>query len=331
MIGGLRMGGAMGIASLFVASCNGSGALTVDGGTTGATGPATASAFCAQARAAIAAITSRCRTGTIDEWIAALATYDGDCSRLDRLVAKGTVAYHREKAAACLAELDPNSDCLAAGDCYPQVLEGKVRPGAPCGDYYECSPDAACVAPGELSFNACAVSTCTVFPTKAGDACVDFPSVCFGDLSCINGLCVANLAAGVPCDAATPSCQRGLTCGPTNRCVRLGKDGEPCAAESDCEATLFCANANCAPRIARGGACDPVVGGCVHFATCDAATAHCVSAGHVGEPCSDFDCIGSLCNLQDVCEALQTLGQPCTVGGTCASNGCRNGVCASCP
>ena len=125
----------------------------------------------------------------------------------DRLVAKGTVAYHRDKAAACLEELGPSSDCLAVRDCYQQALEGKVRAGAPCGDGYECSPDAACVAPGELSYNPCVVSTCTVFPTKAGDGCVEFPSFScrFGYTSCINGLCVANLTAGAPCDAATPS------------------------------------------------------------------------------------------------------------------------------
>lgn len=68
---------------------------------------------------------------------------------------------------------------------------------------------------------------------------------------------------------------------------------------------------------------------------CDMATAKCVRAGHLGEPCdATFFCVDSVCHdggtASSHCDALGTNGSLCTFGIDCASSGCLNNVCASC-
>jgi hypothetical protein len=297
-----------------------------------AAGPEAASQFCLQVRANDAQVESRCQTGGAADWLAFDSEFS-PCASLDALVVKGTVRYHRDRAAACLALLSATRDCHAAVDC-PQVLEGTLGPGAPCSDDAECPSNASCLSSG-FEFNTCGALVCTVLPTKAGDSCVEY-QYCFGNSECDNGVCVPELPEGAACGPTTTSCNSGLTCNLAGTCAPLGGIGTACASELGCDGGLFCtATGTCAPRIALGGVCDPTTQGCVRFAACDMATAKCVRAGHLGEPCdATFFCVHSVCHdggtASSHCDAFGTNGSPCTFGIDCASAGCLNNVCASC-
>ena len=300
-----------------------------------ATSSILASQFCAQALEISAALNARCQTGATADWLGFFSTFT-HCANLDALVAKGTVRYHRDQAAACLASLSATRACDGVADfngCYTKVVEGTRAVGASCTDDAECPWNAPCFVPGSFDFNTCATAVCTHLPTVAGDSCADL-SVCLGNLTCLDGTCKANLGAGATCNDTTPSCSGGLTCGPAGSCVPIGMAGDACLSDSDCPGALFCSNNKCAARVTIGGACDPVVGGCIHFAICDVATSTCVSASHFGELCDNYMCIGGLCGGPagaETCNAPGDLGDTCTVGGECLSRGCQNGICATCP
>lgn len=299
----------------------------------GVAGPGAASEFCLQVRANDARVESRCETGEVADWLAFDSEFSS-CASLDALVAKGTVRYHRDQAASCLALLSATRDCHAAVDCYSRVLEGTLRTGAPCSDDTECPLNAGCVSSG-FEFNTCGALVCTVFPTKAGDSCVDY-QYCFGNAECDGAVCVPELPEGAACGPTTRSCGSGLKCSLAGTCARIGGVGTSCTSEFDCDGGLFCTAAGtCAPRIALGGVCDPTTQGCDRFAACDMATATCVRAGHLGEPCdATFFCVDSVCHdggtASSHCDAFGTDGSSCSLGIDCASSGCMNNVCASC-
>ena len=306
------------------------------GGVVGGGGQAgleAASQFCQQVRANNAQVESRCQTGGVADWLASDSEFS-TCASLDALVVKGTVRYHRDQAAACLALLSATRNCHAAVDCYSQVLEGTLAPGASCSDDTECPGNAACLS-GGFELNTCGVLVCTVLPTKVGDSCADY-QYCFGNSERDSGVCVPERPEGAACGPTTTSCGSGLKCSAAGTCAPIGGAGTACASEFDCDGGLFCtAIGTCAPRIALGGVCDPTTQGCVRFAACDMTTARCVRAGHLGEPCdATFFCVDGVCHdggtASSHCDALGTSGSVCTFGVDCASSGCRNNICASC-
>jgi hypothetical protein len=336
-----------------VSSCGSSALTAPDGGGGGAAGssadtsgaPATASAFCSQYRQQDSAYSARCYGGAAADWKANGETYLA-CARFDTFVTAGTVRYHKELAAACLKTDAVDRSCFAPPSrCFTQTLEGTLTPQAPCTNDYECPANAACWAPQELGFNACAQSTCFAVADKVGDPCTPIPTVnaslCFpGVVSCAQGVCAAYAAAGQACGDTLPACAAGLHCDTASaQCVAIVAGG-PCAQDFDCLGTEYCAGTTCSPRIAIGLACDVALGGCVAFAVCNPSGV-CEAASHLGQRCgsssqgTSFLCVDSVCqpdaNGDPRCVAPLANGAACTAGAECASQGCgTDGTCAAC-
>lgn len=329
------------IVVMLAAACGGSPspAKSPDGGIgLGAKEIATASAFCTEIRRRSAVVSARCNGGSVEDWLAYNNSFDS-CATLDRLVARGTVRYHKEIAAACLGAQSESRGCFDEfGTCYLEAVEGVLGAGAPCLDAYECPVDGTCTAAG-IIVNACEPQTCVLFPTKAGDTCRDLP-VCFGEnLTCVEGQCLANVAEGGACGGARPDCRRGLHCDATLTCAPRAASG-PCLDDQSCLPTHFCGAGTCTPRLPIGAPCADAPTGCVAFGSCNGSTFVCEPAGHEGQSCGASEGFASVCvsgtcqNNQDgssLCPGRQPLGSPCLTGDECASGGCQAGVCATCP
>jgi hypothetical protein len=314
---------------------DGGGSGGADGGGDTVGGPLTASAFCAAVRAAEAARTARCRGGAPADWIALQDGY-GDCAHLDQLIAAGSLRYHQGAAATCVATFAPDRGCFGAQPgCYLDVLEGLLPPGASCKDDFECPANAVCLAPGETGINVCASNACVAFPIRAGDSCADL-GYCGGDLTCLQGVCVMDRAAGEPCGPNLPICASGLTCGAQSTCVVFAAATAACQSDDDCLPALACRAATCQPRLAVGASCAGAPFGCVAFAACNPATRLCEAAGRPGQPCAPGStCIGGTCTADvatglPVCAVPGGLGAACAQGGACASHGCKQGRCVTC-
>jgi hypothetical protein len=310
------------------------------GGSAGAAAaPLSAAAFCAQEREQTAAFSARCLGGSAADWKAYRDAYM-PCSRFDELIAAGTVRYHADRAAACLAANSADRDCAAPENfCFTSTLEGLVAARAPCRNDYECPPNAACWAPMEFGLNACVQSVCVTVGDKVGDPCTDLPFCYPGVVTCLQGTCVAYGKNGEACGQVDqPFCGPGLRCDATGTCVPLSS-GSLCNADFECFGTDFCDNSQCRPRIAVGASCNGAPHGCVGWASCNTQTFVCEAAGHVGQACGstmgdDSLCIGGACqNNADgsrSCIALAQLGAVCNVGVQCQSGGCASGTCATC-
>jgi hypothetical protein len=313
-------------------------------GTVGA--PATASAFCAQYRDQGAAFAARCSGGQATDYAAVQDAFI-TCDTFDTFVTQGTLRYHAELAAACLATDSPDRDCFAPPSlCFTKTLEGLLAPDAPCVNDYQCPANAACWAPGEFGFDMCVQSTCFAVADMVGEACTPLPnlntSLCFpGVVTCVQNVCAPFGVSGDPCgDPSLAGCGAGLRCDATTlKCTPISSGGA-CSQDTDCIGTEFCTGTACAPRVAVGGSCAASPTACAAFEACDASTMLCVAAGHIGQPCGDSGstlgtCATGVCLMspdgRQVCQAPLTIGSACSAGTDCASKGCANGMCASCP
>ncbi|HTA35944.1 MAG TPA: hypothetical protein VK761_04435, partial [Solirubrobacteraceae bacterium] len=294
------------------------------------------------------AFAARCSGGAAADWKANADSFIA-CDRFDTFVAAGTVRYHAELAAACLKADGADRDCFAPPSrCFTQTLEGTLAANALCENDYQCPANAACWAPEEFGFNACAASACFAVSDRVGEPCTPLPSVndlfCFpGVVTCVQGTCVAYGAQGDPCGADNqPSCGAGLRCDATSsKCVAITAGG-PCVGDSDCFETEYCAGTSCSPRVAVGQPCTSASASatdsdnCVAFAFCNPSSQICEAASHVGQACGslfglpNYLCVDGVCGAGR-CVAPLANGAMCALGIDCASQGCSAaGTCASC-
>jgi hypothetical protein len=333
----VRLGAAL--AATALASC-GSASMSPspDGGAPGAL---TAMEFCAQERLQTAAFSARCFGGTAEDWKAYRDGYT-PCSRFDELIAAGTVKYHPELAADCLAAQSADRACSTPENfCFMKTFEGLIPANAPCHNDYECPPNGACWAPNEFALNLCVQSVCVLVGDKPGDACTEIPLCYPGIVTCLGGTCVPYGALGDACGLSSePACGPGLRCDLVSQsCMPLAV-GSACGSDLDCVGTEYCDNGDCRPRIAVGSSCNGAPTSCVGWAACNRQTFLCEAGGHPGQPCGssmgdDSLCIGSVCDFNadgtHTCVAPLPLGEACTSGTQCASGGCAANACATCP
>jgi hypothetical protein len=312
----------MSLAAALVTAC-GSGGSTM-----------TPAEFCAKARAAFGANGARCAGGSAADWTRWDEINDTPCATLDTLVAKKTIAFHPERAEACLAEI-AKYVCLGPGiSCFGAVLEGKLLTSGICTSGWECDDDSYCgPAPG-VATGLCPLDVCTRAPAVVGDDCKD-EQFCFRDLTCLGDKCVADHGAGEACGDGLPACASGLSCGATSMTCVKRTDAGPCASSVDCTLTSFCHSGACAPRLALGAPCDAKESGCAAFSACHGGA--CVPAGHLGQPCAlesdaPIVCLEGQCDGETCVQRAKT-GEACAAAFDCASSACDTTTmtCAACP
>jgi hypothetical protein len=322
-----------------LAACGGS-----DGLNRGDAGgpPPTATEFCQEAQAIYIARYMHCYGGEAADWPIFLGP--SPCPTLAQEIEKQAVTYDPTKARACLAgiprqpacdELWPDIPCIA------EVLRGTLAEGQRCESSFACSADLVCGSPQGATFQ-CSTKSCQRIP-GVGEPCEFF---CQGNASCVDGTCVANLAAGAPCGAAgSAGCAYGFHCadsGAQPTCKKLVQDG-PCATSQDCFDHQYCdtARLKCSARVGLGADCSLDPGACESFTACDPTTKRCVAASHPGQLCGNLLGFPSVCD--GTCEisegdaharcvaARHANGTACTDGTECSSQYCAEGKCASVP
>jgi hypothetical protein len=163
--------------------------------------------------------------------------------------------------------------------------------------------DGACEQNAECQSGACALPDC-------GSAC------CAGTCEAAE----APAGSGEPC--VTRDCDTGLACNvDTETCTPLVGSGGGCMFSQDCDYGLGCAGGECAPLPAVGDPCPNHV--CADVGAICNAQGTCVMVGLPGAACgTNADCsIYMRCN-GTTCEALPTVGEPCTIA---TSYGCSDG------
>jgi hypothetical protein len=199
---------------------------------------------------------------------------NGNCTTLTSAVSKGRVAFHPEKAAACVRGLETSS-CL----------------GLESVQFY----DNYFTAP---SYPACDALTPLVQPGQDCDL-LPYLNECVGAAACVSnvtcgGQCAAVKPAGSSCYSAGP-CPPGTGCsGADPQCNPLVGEGEFCAfRHTPCALGLYCDRK----------------GGIEGYCRARHATGACSNDDECTPPAS---CIGPV-NSQS-CVTLKPLGAPCTPG-----------------
>ncbi len=246
--------------------------------------------------------------------------------------------------------------------CSAPLTTGLVPAGAPCVQGWDCPAGALCESDDLVAPLAC------VPPAGLGDPCASggagMVRSCGEGLVCVNYQCATPAAQGASCEQL--DCAEGLRCDNAldpATCVRLGDDGDSCAADSECATGLGCAGGRCTARLDDGVACvngqDACNGSCsvcrpatvggahqcldrgAQGAGCDdtddcrshfaCAAGACVPAGDVGATCTvDGDCrVGLGCDgTTDLCAVAPDAGGTCVVGGVdCTEGECVAGTC----
>jgi hypothetical protein len=214
-------------------------------------------------------------------------------------VSSGKVRYDGAAASACVDQTAQQSCDLstAAGRTAPaaciQMLAGTVNGGDPC----------------ELDAE-CASGTC------------EFPDNC-PETGCCTGMCrpaPSPGAAGADC-ARDRDCQSGLVCSTQKQCLAPAAAGGDCRTDRECADGLGCIN----PLSTMPGTCRPLphLGEACPYSRCAdqnlrcdvGGTNTCVALGLPGATCrTDANCSPYMtCNTTShQCEALPSLGMPCT-------------------
>jgi hypothetical protein len=292
---------------------------------------------------------------------------DDELGTIEDAIAAGSIAYHGELVGDCIAALEaagcnlgnPFETCEA-------IFEGLVPDGGACELNEECGASSYCAisgaCPGACQARVASGSTCT---DSAG---------CLPGLSCTGGTCRTPAGEGAACGGTTGvSCSNiGLSCigssGTTpGVCTDLdtlftGVAGEVCDAESQdfCNPDLSCAvdmvgatgpTFRCVARVAAGAACTAAVPDmCPADQYCSGLSVGgggapdldgvCAALPTAGQPCtmpiglpfprcaSGLVCVGSGSGT-GTCEVLGRIGASCTSDQTCASSNCDGGSCAA--
>lgn len=248
---------------------------------------------------------------------------------------RGTLVYHADRAATCLAAFDGLS-CEGGSLSGPppgcaETFEGTVADGGACTIGEECRPTSRCTG---ASGATCGM--CTHTP-QLGEACP--ANECAQGAFCRSGTCVAQIAAGGACDAmVASSCAGGLSCTSGTCVARMPAGmGEPCAL-AGCQPGLVCAASGTAitcraPR--ADGSCQRVLSGsdCPSGTTCNAtggADGTCVAYPVLGAACTGVCAAPARC-VNMVCQPSGELGVACTGNDECLTGLCDAGVCAPRP
>lgn len=321
----------------------------------------TLESLCGPIAAATCRVHLGCRVGVTREALLGCedhvrAACEDERPRLEARVAGERLHYDPAAWRECLARMDlltcdaPEAMQATLGGACDRVLVGRLAVGASCADAGDCAPGLACVADG----GACP-GTCRALGAL-GDHCDAELAPCGDGLTCEpgrdgDGRCMkAQVALGEPC-VTTTQCpalgycedlEVGAVCVP-----RVGR-GQTCGDDDQCAAADYCKiitlgdelaleTGTCAARIAEGGACDPLVGGCVGELVCDEASDTCQPVPvHAGESCvADVSPCGASSGLvcdAERCELEPFVGDACVpAGGSASSAGdrCRFGFCAA--
>lgn len=156
----------------------------------------------------------------------------------------GAIAYSRDAAAACIAQLealacgaDPER-LLSMGAC-AEVLVGLRFPGDDCGSDYDCDEGEGITYCSE---GMCKVAFRALIPL--GGTC-NSDEICSPELECFNGRCRDGAPIGATCGAGLLSCA-GDYC-EDGICPPGRWDGDTCSRDSQCESG-FCSRASrCEP------------------------------------------------------------------------------------
>ncbi len=131
--------------------------------------------------------------------------------------------------------------CADSAQCAENqvCVGGKCKPPADLGE--SCNADADCA--GDY---ACRQEKCVAIVSK-GNACGGAQTACADSLSCIGGICAAELSQGMSCTPNAPAdvCADGLKC-IARVCVQVAQIGEKCTqGVTQCETGATCSNGIC--------------------------------------------------------------------------------------
>lgn len=203
-------------------------------------------------------------------------------------VKRGTIRYDSVATRACLDGFDSGCGSATPPAACEQALQGQLAAGSACVNSTECAAAGYCdkeQCPG----NTCCAGTC-VARVPAGGSCAG-GGRCAAGTFCHEGVCTENLPLGasctavggceppgfceIPAGATTGTCAlwdaAGSRCDParfspcgridercdptSNRCVKVGGVGAPCAVMGDCARYARCVQGVCTAAPTAGGAC----------------------------------------------------------------------------
>ncbi|HEV8712659.1 MAG TPA: hypothetical protein VGX03_07525 [Candidatus Binatia bacterium] len=241
-------------------------------------------------------------------------------------ITAGRVAYHGDKATACLDAIKAKLTCKftdslnsAAADPCNAAFEPKVDAGGQCYKDGECK-SLACQLPSGCNPGTCCLGHCAAALAKLGESCTSLP--CAKGAYCSAAeLCAPLVPAGGVCDAAD-ACQPPTYCiapdplAAQGTCEQLPDLGQPCDFFCDrwdnyCNFDPVTGNGVCAQVLAVGQSCSDTFE-CAYYATCSSAGSCAANIPGVGDPCvSLYDCLyGLYCDeFAGICKV--PLGQVC--------------------
>lgn len=209
----------------------------------------------------------------------------------------------------------PGKDRCAAGSC--RDTGGRnfrcvalAMAGESCGDAVSCGSDTFC-SEGRCEDHRGEGGACV----RGGDQCGAGLVCVVADSTAQRGTCRRRAAEGERCgdsrDGNPPCADRCLRC--SDRCVRLGIDGDPCSAQTDCVEDAYCdPSGTCRPRPRRGAPCQ---------LTADLPRGNCAFVDDFCQP----DAPESDAPESDdgVCTASPALCESCDESLSCAAGRCQ--------
>jgi len=326
--------------------------------------PVTLASLCAPIASATCRVHLACRTGVSREAVLACESHmraacEAERPRLEARIAGERLRYDEAALRECVAHLDllacgtPGEMQAALGAACDAVLVGRLGRGVACEDAGDCAPGLACMtASAAAADDTAGASKAGICPGtceplgRVGEHCDAELAPCAAGLSCEIGRCAAaQVALAEPC-VTTAQCPANAFCEDLERgavCVPRLATGKACDDDEQCAATDYChiltlgdelalEVGTCAPRLAFGARCDPLVGGCADGLACDEASEVCArTPDSAGEGCvADVAPCGAGTGLvcdAGLCELEPFVGDACDPSAGAAQ--CRFGYCAS--
>jgi hypothetical protein len=246
-------------------------------------------------------------------------------------VAGGEIRYDGVAAAECVSALAAVTcdDTARAARVPPsacdQALVGEVKVGDACAFDLECA-SGRCTHPSPCDPAACCAGSCTtVVPVAIGAAC-NVDGDCVGGAYCGTDLaCHALGRTGDSCLGDT-QCDYGFGCvTPTfpGTCQVLGAPSGPCPGNRCADAGTVCVSGSCIAAAFAGAAC-PTGTECSPFEPCNTTSGQCASLPDINMQCTgrcegDAWCDTTLAQ----CEPLLANGAACDTDHDCASGFCQ--------